>query len=428
MRPAQKEQQVSEAESEAVPRARQVWSIRFVLAGFCLSSLGDFGALTALTIWVHDVTMSSFAVSGLVLTGLAPLVVLGPVAGLMADRLGLARVLRSGLAAQCAITVAMAYTTAYPLMLVLVFALGVGTAIVQAGLLAVLPSLVRHDRLVQANGGLEAARSLGITLGPSLGGLLTTAFGLHGALLADAVTFLALCAAMFTLPPVAVVATDGGWGTAELLGGVRHVVRDPVLRLVLGVLSGATLFMSAVNVTEVFLAKDTLRAGDLGYGAMVGCWGLGMIFGALAAGRHTSPRHLVTVVMAGCLVAGSVIAAPAVWPVLPLALGCWLVAGVTNGAYHVAVRALIHARTPAELRGRVFAAQYSVYTAAKIASVLGGGVLVDALTPRGALLATGTGTVAVAVAGLLALRRPSPAEDREKGGATSPDEEARRTP
>jgi MFS family permease len=396
-----------------------VSEVRLVQAGFGISSLGDFLALTALTIRVHDTTGSPWAVSGLVLAGLLPLVVMGPPAGMIVDRTDPVRLLRVTLSAQAGIAVALAITSGYPGTLALVFALGTGTAVCQAALLALLPSLVSRDRLGRANGGLEAVRAAGICLGPPLGGLITTYWGTGGALLVDAVTFAVLGGAMFAVRAGRASAGGAPQRTGRLLGGVAHIAREPVLRLAVGVLAGATLFLGGVSVSEVFFAKDTLRAGNLGYGTMLGAWGLGMVVGAIVTGQYTARRDPITILAGGCLSAGVAVCLPALFPSVVLAVVCWFVGGCTNGAYHVAVRTLIHLRTPVQLQGRVFAAQYGAYTAAKLVAMLVGGLLVTWLSLRGAILAMGAATALVGVTCLL-VRLPRPV--KEQAGHESRDE------
>jgi hypothetical protein len=107
------------------------------------------------------------------------------------------------------------------------------------------------------------------------------------------------------------------------------------------------------------------------------------------------------------LVAGVAVIVPAVFPVLPVALTGWLLAGVTNGAYHVAMRSLLHRRTPAGLHGRVFGAQFAAYNAAKVASMVTAGPVVALLQPRATILVMGVATAATGVVGTawLATRR-----------------------
>jgi hypothetical protein len=65
------------------------------------------------------------------------------------------------------------------------------------------------------------------------------------------------------------------------------------------------------------------------------------------------------------------------------------------------MRTLMHRRTPEPLRGRVFAAYSGFMSAAQIAALGLGGLLVSIAGARGSLLVAGVGTLAIGGAGLL---------------------------
>ena len=388
-----------------------------LVGGFGLSALGDYLALTALIVWAHDHIGSAWSVTGLVLAGLAPLVLLAPVAGTLVDRFPPARLLPPVLLVQAAATATAATVTRYPVMLLLVFVLGAGTAVTQAGLLTLAPALARRSGTGRVTGWLEAARSAGTTLGPPLGGVISAVWGVRQALLVDAVSFALLGVALLSIRSVRVPrpAGSGVRQRAGMVAGVRILGREPYLRLAVATLCGATVFVASINVAEVYFAKDVLRAGDIGYGVLIGCWGGGMVLGALAAARWHSSASLLRAVAASAVLMGLALVVPAALPWLPLALVCWAFGGVANGAFHVAVRGLVHRRAPADLHGRVFAAQHGAYTAAKIVSILLGGALLGLLPARGVIALAGAGALLVGAAGL-ALRGRVPPESATDAG------------
>ena len=383
--------------------------LAIILVGIALSSMGDFLAVTALALHLHDIGRPPLAVSALMLAGLLPLVLFGPVAGAAVDRFETRSLLRIVLAVQAALALALAFSDALWGLLALVFALGVGTAIAQTGIVALLPTLTSADRVVSVNGRFEAFRAIGTTLGPPLGGILAAGWGARGALVVDSVTFAVLCGSLWLVParrttmttaPVAPAAGPGHQTPLALAAGIQYIARDPQLRLAVVVLTTTTFFLAGVNVVEVYFARDILRTGGLGYGALVGAWGVGMVLGALGTARWVPATRLIVIPAAIGLLAGTAIIIPALLPLLPIALTGWLLAGVTNGAYHVALRSLLHRRAPAELHGRVFGAQFAAYNAAKVASIVTAGPIIGVLEPRATLLAMGIATLATGLVGV----------------------------
>jgi MFS family permease len=378
-----------------------------VFASFALSSFGDYLALLALTIRVHDSTGSGWAVSALLLTGLLPLVAFAPLAGLLVDRSETVRVLAVAAVAQAIVAVGLAISgSALIPTLVLSFLLGVGFAVTQPALFALVPKVAGEDQITQANAYLEVARWGGATIGPFAAGTLTAAIGSGGTLLIDAGTFFVVAAAAVALrarrPPVpAAEAELGGPKPREAREGFSFLLRDHLLGMVVLVTAAMVLFAAIDNVAEVFFAKDVLGAGDTGYGVLVGSWTLGMVVAATVIARRVPALRLALSVLLAAVVGGSAIAFAAALPSVPLAVSMWFIGGGANGLENVGLRSLIHHRVPERIQGRVFAAYYAVINGASIGATVLGGALVAVAGARGSLLTAGLGGLGAGLIGLL---------------------------
>jgi MFS family permease len=402
----------STAQPPALLRLRD---FRLIFGSTALSSFGDYVALVALTIRVHDLTHSGFAVSALLISGLLPLVVFAPLAGLLVDRIETSRLLWVTSLAQAAIAAALAFTESIPLVLLLSFLLGTGFAVVQPALFAAVPHAVGEDRTTPANASLEVARWGGASIGPLAGGTLAAAAGTELALLVDAATFLLVAAALAALRlrrrpvPVEGQETSTDLGMRE---GITYVARHGLLRLTFVVLGASVLFAAIDNVAEVFFAKNVLGAGDLGYGGLIAAWTVGMVVVSLGLARRIPPHRLALAVMLGAAAVGAAVSLAAAFPTIVLALLMFLVGGGANAAENVSMRSLIHHRTPDRLRGRVFSAYYGMVHAAHISALGLGGFLVTAVGARYSLLIAGLGGLTVGLLGLLLLsRQPASVSD-----------------
>ena len=171
--------------------------------------------------------------------------------------------------------------------------------------------------------------------------------------------------------------------------GLVFLVREQTLAVVMTVAFVSLLFMSATVTAEVFFAKDILEVGDVGYGALIGTWTLGMALGASVI----APRVAAGLLASGALVAigvqGLGIALPTLWLVPAFAFGWFLVGGVAHGTKNVLVRTLMHELVPARLHGRAFAAYNGLRNAAELVAMLAGGLLVAAIGARWTLSARG---------------------------------------
>lgn len=99
-----------------------------------------------------------------------------------------------------------------------------------------LISLVRRDQLVDANGRLQSTNWLSLSVGPSLGGVLISAFNALSTMVIDAFSYAASAFTVWRIrtPEPAPARRDQNrsrW--AELLGGLSFVAHDPVLRRLL---------------------------------------------------------------------------------------------------------------------------------------------------------------------------------------------------
>src|SRR4029450_13354717 len=95
---------------------------------------------------------------------------------------------------------------------------------------ALVPATAGAGGVAAANGRIEAARYLGFTLGPVLGGLLAAAGGTRIALLVNAASFLAVALAAQALRARREPSRgDCSSGTPRARDGLTFLVRDGVL-------------------------------------------------------------------------------------------------------------------------------------------------------------------------------------------------------
>ena len=176
-----------------------------------LSALGDFLGFIPLALYVQERTGSGIAVAGLFIALWAPSVVLGGPAGLLADRVESRRLLRDVSLAQAAIAAVLRFDLRRPRG----DARPDGAARRRASRWRSRPSSrwcppsAGPGGVAAANGRIEAARYLGFTLGPVLGGLLAAAGGTRIALLVNAASFLAVAVAAQALRGPARAAAAG---------------------------------------------------------------------------------------------------------------------------------------------------------------------------------------------------------------------------
>jgi hypothetical protein len=240
-------------------------------------------------------------------------------------------------------------------------------------------------------------------LGPAIAGLVVAHAGVSSALWADAASF-ALVALMLgtagSLPPGE--GAEGGW--AHRLRDAYDYVRDR--RVLYGLLFAqamASIFFYAVVPIEVVYAKETLSAGDSGYGWLLAAWGGGMIAGGfLFAGSQR--WRIEYVLAAGTLAVGAAYLGLAAAPSLAVACAISAVGGVGNGVQWISVVHVVQEITSSAMQARVLGLLEAMAAALPVFGFLLGGALTSAASPRTAYAVAGAGVVAVLVMSVMRLR------------------------
>ena len=361
-----------------------------LLAARGVSLVGDSIGGLALIIHVQRVQGTGTAIGLLLLADSLPRL-LSPVAGIVADRVDQRRVLVAAELAQAVLigTVAV-WLPPLPILLALLLGKGVVTTIGEPAGRSAIPALVDDVDLPTANALLGGARQLGEVLGPLLGAVLVATAGVRAGLVVDAVTFVVAVPLLARLPALAAdVREESEIKTgvaADARAGLRYVAGHSVtLAVTVGFLFvGLT---AADDVALPFLAR-TLGAGELGIGALYSAVAGGLIIGYLgtALWRWSRPTRGFLFGMALVAVANGL---TGVAPVLVAAVAFQLTRGVGIAILETNLQTLIQRTTPRRLLGRVFANVYGTVHIAASLSLLAGGLLLDATSPRTVLIAVG---------------------------------------
>ncbi len=374
-----------------------------------LSYAGDSIALIALILRVSE-GGGPGAVTALLLAFAIPTVVMIPFAGRIVDGHDSRKVLVWASLLQAAAGVGLAFSHGLAATLALVCVLQLGQAVAGPAWGALIPRIVGEELVGRATGTSQALIGVATLAGSAAGGFLVAWSGDRGALLVDASTFVGLAVVALLVrtrrsPEPGAVRERGG-----IMIGLRSMFEDELLRILVPGLWVFVLVGEAVNVVEVFLVKDELGLGAVGYGAIGAAQGAGAILGAWYSGRlrdHRSRSHAVLAGMAGiglsCVLLGLS------GNVATLATGAVAI-GFASGMLNAAVSTLMVTRTPEHRRGRVIAALGGTARACSLLALLLGGVAGTLLGTRGTFVGFGVlATLAAAVTAALvlrALRRP----------------------
>jgi MFS family permease len=311
---------------------------------------------------------------------------------------------------RCGVFVALPFVDSAAGIVVLAGIAGVATGFFRPAVFAGLPNLVPEGELTNANSLLQTVETLAWMIGPVVGGLMLTVSGPSVPYAVNAVTFLVSAALVARIPEARLRSEDsltrGHW--RDVADGLRLVVTSPPLRTVLIVWNVVLLGSAAINVAEVVFAKDSLGAGDLGFGVIVAASGVGLALGSYLAapslGRVGLRRHYAGSIALMGLGWGIAAVSTSLWVALP-----FIIAGSAgNGAAIICNQLLVQRGAPDRYRGRALATIMSSNYAILGLAMAAAGVLTDVFGARVVWLAAGIGYL-LAAALALAITRWLPA-------------------
>lgn len=371
-----------------------------------VTTAGDEIALVALMLFLANAGHSGLAVSALLMAGLVPGVLLSPFAGAIVDRRDARGVAAIALVAQGAIVTAMSFVESPLAIIALAFVLGTFTALVAPAVFALVPTIVGQSGWARANAFVSSSANLGSLVGPVAGGIVVATAGTRLALIVDALSFVVAAAILRLVAPRRPPAESRpGEDTRRFaLDGLRALLIDRVIRTTLPVVVAGVIASSMTNVALVFFVRGPLNGSSIAYGTLVAAWGFGLVAGPLFALRVFGVRFLPYVPIGATCIIGGALTAAAVSGSIVAAVVPFVVGGAANGIQNVAMRTLLHARTPSVMHGRVYAAYFGLASAAVVLGFIVAGAVATG-SSRSTLLVAGTVTLALGLVGVARIVR-----------------------
>jgi predicted MFS family arabinose efflux permease len=386
----------------------RVGGFKVLAGGYTINELGNWLGDIALAVLVWDQTGSAMATALLFIgTRFVPALV-APAIVARAEVLRPRRSLPLLYGLDALVFGALALVASDHFTLWLVVALGAvdGTLALAARALtrATSAALLEPAGLLRRGNALF---NLGFTaagaIGPAIAGLVVAHAGVSAALWADAGSFALVALMLLTARSLpAAERGDGGW-FARLRDAFGYVRSE---RLLFGLLMSqaiAMVFFFAVVPIEVIYAKDTLGAGDSGYGWLLAAWGAGMIAGGFLFAA--AQRARIQIVLAGgTLAVGAAYLGLSIAPSLGIACAISVVGGVGNGVQWISVVHAVQELTAAHMQARVLGLLEAIGAALPVLGFFAGGALTAAASPRDAYVAAGVGVIGVLVLAIVRLR------------------------
>ena len=387
-------------------------NFRLFFVGQGISQCGNWLTLVAQTLLVLKLTDSGVALGVLAAAQFGPVLLLGPWAGLVADRSDkrkLLIVVQALAMLQSFLLAALAFSDRPPLGALYAVAVfgGLCMAFDNPARRSFVVEMVPPDRVNNAVSLNSALMTLSRVIGPALAGLLVTTVGYGWAFLGDGLSYIAVLAGLgmmrtSELRPAPVTPKARG----QVRAGLRYVRSVPELFVPLVMMAVVgTLSYNFQTVFPLFVTRD-LSGSDATFTVLFSVTSAGSLIGALVAARHSEIG--VDRVSVAAVAYGATMALMALAPTVPLAVGLGVVLGLSSITFLVASTAIVQMKAAADMRGRVLALQAMLFLGS---TPVGGPIVGWVAEELGARYSIALGAAAAVGAGLwgLAAVRRTPA-------------------
>ena len=364
-----------------------------LFAGQAISILGDEIFGMTLIVWVTIQIVAGqawapLAISGIIIAGTVPIFLIGPLAGVFADRWNQRRtmlwmdVCRAGVIASLLILPLASTMAPLTKLLVIYGAMFLESACAQffnPSRLSLLNNLVPEEKRAQATGTEQASQAIAAILGPPIAAPLLLSAGAQWAILLDVLTFVLSFLAIYAIkvPPVVEVPDTTGRSLqgvrAEFKQGLHFALGNRTLRTLVVALFLVTLGIGSFAPLSVFFVTQNLAISATYTGILLSFFGGGAVLGAILFGMFAQRIGIKRLFTTSIILAGATYVLLSRLDNFLFALPVALLLGVMQAALNVATFPIVFSETPKKLVGRVASVLNPIATLGSLISVSSAG-------------------------------------------------------
>ena len=377
--------------------ALSIPNFRRFFFGQSTSLVGTWMQSVAQSWLVFTITHSSTAIGGVLALQTLPVLILGPYAGVIADRVDKRRlmvVLQSFMGVQALVLGVLAVTHLVRFWEVCILA-------VVLGLNNTFENPARQSFVLEMVGAEEVRNAVSLNstmvnaaraVGPAVAGLLIATVGVGICFLVNAVSFVAVVYSLVSMDTGALrPSKPAGRTKGQFREGFRYVAKEPKLGVPLLMMAIVGTLAYEFQVTLPVVAKQTFHGGAATYGFLTASMGVGAVIGGLVTATR-GRTGLRTLTMAGALFGVAILVA-SVSPVLGLEFAALGAVGWASVTFLATGNSTLQLSSAPSMRGRVM----SLWAVAFLGSTPVGGPLI------GWIVATASARVGLAVGGVSCL-------------------------
>lgn len=373
----------SYAEVARSPGYRPLWLAQLV------SNFGDTLNYIALVVLMYQLTGSGAAVALLVAVEIAPVLVIGPFAGVVIDRLSRKAVLIGADLFRAALVVTLVWPQGAWHVYAVAAGLVAGSVFFNPTVQAVIPVLTTEQQRLAANSVAWSTGRLVQIIGAIVVGGLIGLIGPTAAFALNAASFIvsALLLTRLSIPAHAgQVENSSKRGiegyVADARAGLRYARRDRLVSRLLLVQALASFAVGATSAFLVVLAERHLDLSPAGFAWLIGAIGLGALCGPLIPNALAKDYRDARWLFVPYIVRGLGDILIAIITPLPIALVILFVYGLSTSTGLVVFNSTLQDAIPEAIRGRIFTLLDVSWNVMRLLSLAIGSLAVDVVGIR----------------------------------------------
>ncbi|MBU2611663.1 MAG: MFS transporter [Chloroflexi bacterium] len=281
-----------------IPPALRHRRYRMLWLGMLISLSGSQMQLWALFWHVRTLTDQPIAISAIGAIRFVPILIFSLIGGLVADRYNRRNILfvTQATAMLVALTLGLLTLTGRIQLWHLYFLTGIQAVAISFDMPArasLIPNLLPREDLPSAFSLQSIAMNTGSIIGPALSGLVIGYWGQEYTYLINAVSFLAVIAALIYMGRVPqLTKAFGNLASAltDIREGIRYILRQQII-LSSMILDFFATFFSSANTLLPYVARDILHVNEVAYGWLASAQSIGAVTAGVILSQHTNIRR-----------------------------------------------------------------------------------------------------------------------------------------
>jgi len=339
--------------------ALSVPNFRLFFYGQSISLVGTWMQSVAQSWLVYSLTHSATALGLVVGIQTLPVLLLGPYAGVIADRTDKRRlmvVLQALMGVQALVlgVLAVAHVVTFWEVCVLAVLLGLNNTFENPARQSFVLEMVGGEQVRNAVSLNSTMVNAARAVGPAVAGLIIATAGVGICFLLNAVSFVAVVCSLIAMDKKALQPSKPtGRGKGQLREGFSYVAHEPRLGVPLLMMALVGTLAYEFQVSLPVLAKQTFHGGPETYGFLTAAMGAGAVVGGLiTATRGKTGLRPLSIAALGF---GVAVLCVSVSPVLGLAYGAMALVGWGSVSFLATGNTTLQLNSAPNMRGRVMA-------------------------------------------------------------------------